>query len=92
MAIVYIYLAFALEQNDSHTIYITIDDDDMPLYQLYFKYDIECSNFQRVIHDFSLEMEQNNLPIKKQVELVYRFIETNPLCYQYQFAISNKRQ
>lgn len=92
MAIVYIYLAFALEQIDSTSIFMTIDDDDMPLYQLFFKYDIECSNYQRVLHDFSVEMEENHIPMEKQLELVYRFIESNPLFYDYEFAVTNKKR
>lgn len=92
MPFVYIYLVFAFERKDKQTIYISIDDNKKSLYQLYFKYDTECANFQRVLHMYSLEMEQHKYSVRNQLKFIYKFIETNPFMYEYQYTISNKRQ
>lgn len=92
MTLLYIYLVFAFECKDANTIYISIDDKDKPLYQLYFKYDRECTNFQKVLHNYSMEMELHKYSIKTQLGFIYKFIETNPFMYEYQYTLSNKRK
>lgn len=91
MAYLYIYLVFAFERKDAHTLYISIDDIDKPLYQLYFKYETECANFLRVLHMYSLEMERHHYSLNSQREFLYQFIKMNPFMYEYQYTISNKR-
>lgn len=88
MSIVFTYLAFTLHQLDKHTLYLSMDDEDVSAYQLYFQYELECANFQKVLYELADGMEDNGIESIQQIDIVGRFIESNPLYYEYEFVCS----
>lgn len=88
MSIIFSYLTCTLQQLNNNTIYITMDDEDISVYQLYFQYDMECTNFQKVLYDLSDEMESEKMELDQQLRLITRLIESNPLYYEYEFVCS----
>lgn len=83
MSIEYIYQVFMIIREDEHLIRLTIAEDDTLMYQFDFAYKEECSNYLRILHNFAMEMQENNLSIRFQCKLLKDYIYKNPFNYEF---------
>ncbi|XJS10073.1 hypothetical protein ACF3NG_07995 [Aerococcaceae bacterium WGS1372] len=88
MSIIYTYLAFTIHQINSYTLYLSMDNEDASVYQMYFQHELECTNFQKVLYQLSDKMEANGVDANEQTGIISRLTESNLLYYEYDFVCS----
>lgn len=90
MTIEYIYKVFSINRPEEKMLVIEMLGKIKQTHRLSFEFEDECSNYLRVLHNLTIDLNKNEISEKNQEKFINEFIELNPLSYEYELTIESK--